>query len=443
MNNEDEPRKQRTLSVQLAFKHCKRAPLKECKIKVMLELTGGDSTSDRPGLDLVLVMDVSGSMEGEKLDQVKTAMRFVVQKLSPIDRLSIVTFSNIATKLCPLQQVTEASQRQLQQLIDSLVAQGATNIIDGLRTGANILTDRKVSDGRVASIMLMSDGHVQDTGGAGLIMAVAQCLAGLLTVAIEELELKMEWVIGELHIVKVNSGNLKSYGGKGHERVSFGNLYSREVRRVIVELLLPAIDSERSTEIEVTLVRYPSKTGRPEFISMPPKTMSVWRTSMEVFEEEMPPELLMEEARLHAVEMLHQAMYLAEDMRDLGSAKALLVEAQNRERCIPELRTELQGIIDLLEAPESYAKHGQPYTASSSISHRLERYAARGNMETMRLFATPRIDEYLEQAKKFHDDPTIPLPSTDDDVQQEVGVLNINVASRAEEMRRLSLEIMV
>jgi hypothetical protein len=34
------------------------APLLEHKKKVMLKLTGGDYTSDRPGLDLVVVVDV-------------------------------------------------------------------------------------------------------------------------------------------------------------------------------------------------------------------------------------------------------------------------------------------------------------------------------------------------------------------------------------------------
>ncbi|KAF2307532.1 hypothetical protein GH714_029507 [Hevea brasiliensis] len=79
--------------VQLISINNNMVPLEESKLRVMLEITGGDSSNDRPGLDLVAVLDVSGSMQGEKIAKVKTAMLFVIKKLSPIDRLSVVTFS--------------------------------------------------------------------------------------------------------------------------------------------------------------------------------------------------------------------------------------------------------------------------------------------------------------------------------------------------------------
>ena len=75
--------------VQLVSKNNNMAPLEENTQKVLLELTGDDSTSDRSGLDLVAVLDVSSSMQGEKIEKMKTAMKFVVKKLSSIDRLSI------------------------------------------------------------------------------------------------------------------------------------------------------------------------------------------------------------------------------------------------------------------------------------------------------------------------------------------------------------------
>lgn len=106
--------------LQLTIKKNKKAALEECNKKVVLELTGDDDNSDRPGLDLVAVMDVSGSMYN-KMDQLKNAMGFVLRKLSPIDRLSIVTFSSAATKLCSLRQITLPSLRELQEIINSLL----------------------------------------------------------------------------------------------------------------------------------------------------------------------------------------------------------------------------------------------------------------------------------------------------------------------------------
>ncbi|GMQ09730.1 hypothetical protein CsSME_00052999 [Camellia sinensis var. sinensis] len=82
------------------------APLEESKFKVMLELTGAGSGNDRSGVDLVTVLD----------------------KLGPIDRLSIVTFNEGSQRLCPLRQITENSQGEIENLVNSLVANGGTNI---------------------------------------------------------------------------------------------------------------------------------------------------------------------------------------------------------------------------------------------------------------------------------------------------------------------------
>lgn len=139
-------------------------PLEENKLTVMLEITGGDSSNDRLGLDLVAVLDVSGSMAGEKLEKAKTAMLFVLKKLSPIDRLSIVTFATEAQRLCPLRQITENSQKEIENIINGLTPIDATNVTAGLQTALKVINDRSVKAGRTVGIMLMSDGE-QNRGG--------------------------------------------------------------------------------------------------------------------------------------------------------------------------------------------------------------------------------------------------------------------------------------
>ena len=49
---------------------------------------------ERPGLDLVITIDKSGSMRGNKIKLVKETLIFIVDELKEIDRLSLVTFSN-------------------------------------------------------------------------------------------------------------------------------------------------------------------------------------------------------------------------------------------------------------------------------------------------------------------------------------------------------------
>jgi hypothetical protein len=95
--------------------------------------------------------------------------------------------------------------------------------------------------------------HVLDHDIGGLTMAFSQCLAGLLTVAVQDLELMVAPVKGQSSIVRVTAGSYPQEqvgnGPAGSVTVRFGNLYSAEVRKVIVELDLPEIQSECSAEI--------------------------------------------------------------------------------------------------------------------------------------------------------------------------------------------------
>ena len=134
------------------------APLEETKFKVMLELMGSESCNERPGLDLVTVLDLSGSMKGERLKKMKIAMKLVIKKLSPIDRLSVVTFSGSSNRLCPLRQMTENSQAEIEKLVNNLAARGNTNISSGLEMGLKVINHRIYTSGRVVAIMLLSDG---------------------------------------------------------------------------------------------------------------------------------------------------------------------------------------------------------------------------------------------------------------------------------------------
>lgn len=114
----------------------------------------------RAPVDLVTVLDISGSMAGTKLALVKRAMGFVIQNLGPADRLAVIAFSSSARRLFPLRKMSDTGKQQALQAVNSLVANGGTNIAEGLRKGAKVMEDRRENN-PVASIILLSDG--QDT----------------------------------------------------------------------------------------------------------------------------------------------------------------------------------------------------------------------------------------------------------------------------------------
>jgi Ca-activated chloride channel family protein len=83
--------------------------------------------------DVVFVLDTSGSMAGEKLDQAKTALRFCVDQLDERDRFSIVRFSTGYDVLGGgLMPATEDERRRGKTWIDEFSAGGGTNIADAL-----------------------------------------------------------------------------------------------------------------------------------------------------------------------------------------------------------------------------------------------------------------------------------------------------------------------
>ncbi|CAD5174976.1 unnamed protein product [Musa acuminata subsp. malaccensis] len=118
------------------------------------------SQTSRAPVDLITVIDVSGSMAGTKLALLKRAMSFVIQNLGPLDRLSVIAFSSTARRLFHLQRMTDTGRQQALQAVNSLISCGGTNIAEGLWKGAKVIKER-TEQNPVCSMILLSDG--QDT----------------------------------------------------------------------------------------------------------------------------------------------------------------------------------------------------------------------------------------------------------------------------------------
>ncbi|XP_062197136.1 E3 ubiquitin-protein ligase WAV3-like [Phragmites australis] len=455
--------------------HNKQAPLKANTVRVLLDVSSSSSTARRAALDLVVVLDVSGSMaDGGKLDQLKLAMQFVIKKLSPMDRLSIVTFSSRASRLCPLRAMSEAAKSDLKAIVDGLAARGGTNIQAGLETGLEVLGSRQYIAGRTVNILLMSDGQenngdarqvgntrnvpvyslafgmgadikllhelaknggtfspVPENGGMDMLAVFSQLMAGLLTVVVQDLQLilsKPTSPDAELDkIVKVAPGdfNQETESQSGTITVKFGDLFSGEVRKVVVDLLLlETNESDYETDILDVAVSYPDAQGaRQKFRG---QTLHITRTATASSDATTRP-LQAEMARRQHADSISAARSLA-DGKNLEGARDKLVEAQNALEDILDqanpmvgmLRTELQQLLDRMESQELYETEGRPYALASETSHARQRFAARGDVEGVRLFATPRMDAYLEQAKQFAKDPDALLPTADEDAQEEI-----------------------
>ncbi len=117
--------------------------------------SGAFGVGARTPLNLCLVIDRSGSMEGPPLDYVKQACAHVVDLLSPDDVLSIVTFEETVDVLMAPQRVT--NRQAIKDGIQRLMPGNTTNLYDGLLLGAQqVMT---VNDpGRATRLVVFTDG---------------------------------------------------------------------------------------------------------------------------------------------------------------------------------------------------------------------------------------------------------------------------------------------
>lgn len=126
-----------------------------------------DNQCMRAALDLVCVIDISGSMIGfnedgtrgnnGKIDKVKKTLIRVLDLLTEADRISLITFNSKAKRLTPLMPLTKANKGQLSEIISGITPGGSTNIFEGLALALSVLHSRREQN-QVASVFLLSDG---------------------------------------------------------------------------------------------------------------------------------------------------------------------------------------------------------------------------------------------------------------------------------------------
>ena len=110
--------------------------------------------------DIVLVLDVSGSMEGDKIQQARDAAHFVVDRLNSGDRFNILSFSTgVRLWDSSLQEIDGESAQRAHDWIDSLRASGSTDINRALLEGLAQVDDISgMQEGRTAYILFLTDG---------------------------------------------------------------------------------------------------------------------------------------------------------------------------------------------------------------------------------------------------------------------------------------------
>jgi Ca-activated chloride channel family protein len=149
---------------------------------VRLELVIGADAAPGPAAvraptDLVVVLDRSGSMLGEKMEQARAAVRALIANLGDADRFALVTYSDGAQIAIPLEGA--AGRARWSAVVDAIRADGGTAMSVGLDRALD-LVDAGRRPGRVPRVVLISDGLANqgDVSREGLLRRAARAARG-------------------------------------------------------------------------------------------------------------------------------------------------------------------------------------------------------------------------------------------------------------------------
>ena len=125
------------------------------KTYLKIGLVGRGGSTDRPPLNLSIVLDRSGSMDGEKLERAREAAEYAVGMLSPDDIVSVVIYDDEAEVIVPATRARD--KNRIYRAIRKIQSGGSTALFGGVSVGAGEIRRFKES-GMVNRIILLSDG---------------------------------------------------------------------------------------------------------------------------------------------------------------------------------------------------------------------------------------------------------------------------------------------
>ncbi|MCA9562052.1 MAG: VWA domain-containing protein [Myxococcales bacterium] len=178
----------------------------------------------RPPVSFALVIDASGSMEGQKIEDARAAAIALIDQLTPADRLTVITFSEEAVVQVALGDGGE--REEARDAIAAIEPLGNTCTSCGLTTAYEVL-DESPSN-MLRRVVLLSDGHANRGS------TEAYQLADLARWASQDREISTATIgLGRLHnedsMAQVASAGLASYYFL-HNSSQLAEILERELR---------------------------------------------------------------------------------------------------------------------------------------------------------------------------------------------------------------------
>jgi len=281
---------------------------------------------ERAPLDVIAVLDKSGSMRGKKLDNVKKTMNFMVDQLKECDHLCMVVYDSIVSVEFSFKAMTVENKKVAKTHIANVKEGSWTNLGEGLFTGIQQLSlkeeERKLNTKVISSVLLFTDGLANEgiskieplmealkqkvaeqtlpfsvfTFGFGadhspdMLKAIADnakgiyyfiekeddipsafgdCMGGLLSVVAQNLKLTLqipEQEKDKIQIIKILGTQYKFVqtdgGNDQSNRIEIPDIYSEEIKNILILLKIQREKKLQQIEKEEKEEKIPTITKR-------------------------------------------------------------------------------------------------------------------------------------------------------------------------------------
>jgi len=254
-------------------------------------------------------------------------MRMATQVLRPQDRLAIVTYDDQVERPLELTSMTDSGKEKALNVVNSIHERGCTNLSGGMLEGLSVLSERRGPKNDVSSILLLTDGHANRgiTGHSAMVeacqskvssmkgatsiytfgygkdhaselldgiaratsgqyyfvsgvdsiaAAFGDALGGLMTCVAQNIRMEIVAKSGKegngvmINNVTTSFKTVESEPGKRYV-INIGDMMSEESRDILVDLKLPAADSENQSlspqtlyDVKVTYWNVPEREDR-------------------------------------------------------------------------------------------------------------------------------------------------------------------------------------